>query len=121
MTPPKRTAKKAAKKAPAKKVAAKKAPAKKAPAKKVAAKKAPAKKVAAKKAPAKKAPAKKAAAAAAPMLISKSRTKDFLKGKGKRSGDDVIEALNAEVYALLEKASSRAEGNGRRTVRPTDF
>jgi chromatin remodeling complex protein RSC6 len=50
------TAKKAAKKAPAKKAATKKAPAKKA-----AAKKAPAKKAAAKKAPAKKAPAKKAA------------------------------------------------------------
>ena len=55
------TAKKAAKKAPAKKAAAKKAPAKKA-----AAKKAPAKKAAAKKAaPAKKAPAKKAAKKAA--------------------------------------------------------
>jgi upstream activation factor subunit UAF30 len=57
------TAKKAAKKAPAKKPAAKKAPAKKAaPAKKPAAKKAPAKKAAAKKAPAKKAAAKKAPA-----------------------------------------------------------
>lgn len=55
------TAKKAAKKAPAKKAPAKKAVAKKAPAKKPAAKKAPAKKAAPKKAPAKKAPAKKAA------------------------------------------------------------
>jgi upstream activation factor subunit UAF30 len=48
------TAKKAAKKAPAKKAAAKKAPAKKPAAKKAAAKKAPAKKAATKKAPAKK-------------------------------------------------------------------
>ena len=48
------TAKKAAKKAPAKKAPAKKVAAKKAPAKKAAAKKAPAKKAAAKKAPAKK-------------------------------------------------------------------
>jgi upstream activation factor subunit UAF30 len=55
------TAKKAAKKAPAKKAPAKKAAAKKAPAKKPAAKKAPAKKAAPKKAAAKKAPAKKAA------------------------------------------------------------
>ena len=60
MAAAKKTAKKAAKKAPTKKAAAKKA-AKKAPAKKAAAKKAPAKKAAAKKAPAKKAPAKKAA------------------------------------------------------------
>jgi upstream activation factor subunit UAF30 len=61
------TAKKAAKKAPAKKAATKKAPAKKA-----AAKKAPAKKAATKKAaPAKKAPAKKAAAKKAP---AKKRT-----------------------------------------------
>ncbi|MBI5718235.1 MAG: SWIB/MDM2 domain-containing protein [Burkholderiales bacterium] len=65
------TAKKAAKKAPAKKAAAKKAPAKKA-----AAKKAPAKKAAAKKAaPAKKAPAKKAAKKAAkPKAPAKKRT-----------------------------------------------
>ncbi|SEH86760.1 DNA-binding protein HU-beta [Mycolicibacterium rutilum] len=61
------TARKAAKKAPAKKsaakkTAAKKAPAKKAAAKKTAAKKAPAKKTAAKKTAAKKAPAKKSAA-----------------------------------------------------------
>jgi chromatin remodeling complex protein RSC6 len=65
------TAKKAAKKAPAKKSAAKKAPAKKAAAKKPAAKKAPAKKAAKKAAPAKKAPAKKAAKAAKP---AKKRT-----------------------------------------------
>jgi len=64
------TAKKAAKKAPAKKAPAKKAPAKKpaakkAPAKKPAAKKAPAKKAAAKKAPAKKPAAKKRTPSAA--------------------------------------------------------
>jgi chromatin remodeling complex protein RSC6 len=58
MAAAKKTAKKAAKKAPAKKAAATKA----APAKKAAAKKAPAKKAAAKKAPAKKAAAKKAPA-----------------------------------------------------------
>ncbi|MFO1295993.1 MAG: SWIB/MDM2 domain-containing protein [Rubrivivax sp.] len=65
------TAKKAAKKAPAKKAAKKAAPAKKA-----AAKKAPAKKAAAKKAaPAKKAPAKKAAKKAAkPKAPAKKRT-----------------------------------------------
>jgi upstream activation factor subunit UAF30 len=66
------TAKKAAKKSPAKKAPAKKAVAKKAPAKKAAAKKAPAKKAApAKKVAAKKAPAKKAAAKKAP---AKKRT-----------------------------------------------
>ncbi len=66
------TAKKAAKKAPAKKAATKKAPAKKA-----ATKKAPAKKAATKKAaPAKKAPAKKAAAkkGAKPKAPAKKRT-----------------------------------------------
>jgi chromatin remodeling complex protein RSC6 len=59
------TAKKAAKKAPAKKAAAKKAPAKKAAAKKAPAKKAAAKKAPAKKAAAKKAPAKKRTPSAA--------------------------------------------------------
>ncbi len=118
MTPPKRTAKKAAKKstkkAPAKK-AAKKAPAKKAA--KKSAKKAPAKK-AAKKATRRSAP--KAAAPAA-VMISKSRVKDHLKGKGLRSGDDVIAAVNAMVVEMLDDAAKRAEGNGRRTVRPVDF
>jgi hypothetical protein len=111
VTPPKRTAKKAA----AKKPVAKKAVAKKPVAKKPVAKKAVAKKPVAKKAASRK------AAAVLPMLVSKSRTKDFLKARGKRSGDDVIDALNDEVMAMLEKASLRAEGNGRRTVRPADF
>ena len=61
MAAAKKTAKKAAKKAPAKKAATKAAPAKKAAAKKAPAKKAAAKKAPAKKAAAKKAPAKKAA------------------------------------------------------------
>jgi chromatin remodeling complex protein RSC6 len=64
------TAKKAAKKAPAKKAAAKKAPAKKAAAKKPAAKKAPAKKAA----PAKKPAAKKAAPAKKAKAPAKKRT-----------------------------------------------
>ena len=65
------TAKKAAKKAPAKKAATKKAATKRAPAKKAAVKKAPAKKAATKKA----APAKKAAKKAAkPKAPAKKRT-----------------------------------------------
>lgn len=60
------SAKKVAKKAPAKKVVAKKAPAKKAAVKKVAAKKAPAKKAPAKKVAAKKAPVKAPAKKSAP-------------------------------------------------------
>jgi chromatin remodeling complex protein RSC6 len=70
------TAKKAAKKAPAKKAAVKKPAAKKAPAKKVVAKKAPAKKPVAKKAAAKKAPAKKVVAKKAPAKkAAKPKTK----------------------------------------------
>ncbi|MDY6995114.1 MAG: HU family DNA-binding protein, partial [Actinomycetota bacterium] len=84
------TARKAAKKAPAKKAAAKKAPAKKAPAKKApakkaAVKKAPAKKAAVKKAPAKKAPAKKAAVKKAPAKKAPAKKAPAKKAPAKKA------------------------------------
>ena len=79
------TARKAAKKSPAKKSAAKKAPAKKAAAKKAPAKKAAAKKAPAKKAAAKKAPAKKAAAKKAPAKKSAAKKAPAKKAATKRT------------------------------------
>lgn len=119
MAAAKKTAKKPAKKA-AKKTTAKKAPAKKAAAKKSTAKKAT-KKAPAKKSSAKKSTKKTAASGDKPMLLSKSKVKETLKGHGKRTDSALIDSLNDEIHALLEKAAGRADGNKRGTVRPGDL
>lgn len=131
------TAKKAAKKVPAKKVAKKatKKTAKKAPAKKAAkktAKKAPAKKAAkktAKKATKKtaKKTAKKAtkrtavATASTANVVVSSKVKESVRDGGIRMSSDFPEALNGEVQELITKAIARAKENGRGTVRPGDL
>jgi len=114
-------AKKAVKKAPAKKApakkAVKKAPAKKAPAKKAAkkapAKKAPAKK-AAKKAPAKKAPAKKAPAKkAAKKVVAKKKRPVVREDESPWTNAelaDVKTELHSERKRLLEEIASAEEG-----------
>ncbi len=109
-------AKKAAKKAPAKKAAAKKSTAKKATAKKAAAKKAPAKKAAGKRT------ARKATASASKEnLVVASKLRDAIRSKDIRMAGDLVDALNDEVHALVDKAVARAKGNNRGTVRPSDL
>ena len=106
------TAKKTAKKAPAKKVVTKKTPAKKAPAKKAPAKKAPAKKAPAKKAPAKKAPAKKAPAKKAPakkatvkkVIAEKITTKELEAEKGVKTTIIITPVPNISPVPAIEKS-----------------
>ena len=100
----------AKKKATKKKAAPKK---KKAAPKKKAAKK-PAKKAA--KKPAKKFAKKKAAL---DMIISKSRTKNAV-ADCNVSGE-FYAALNEFVYGVIAQAETRAQSNGRKTVRPQDL
>lgn len=104
----------AKKKATKKKAAPKK---KKAAPKKKAAKK-PAKKAAKKaaKKPAKKFAKKKAAL---DMIISKSRTKNAV-ADCNVSGE-FYAALNEFVYGVIAQAETRAQSNGRKTVRPQDL
>jgi hypothetical protein len=95
--------------------------------KKTAAKKAAApKKAAAKKAaPKKAAPKKKAAAkkAAAPkeVLFVASKVKAYIKQSDKMTASETLEALNDKIYAMLDAAIKRTEGNGRKTVKPQDL
>ena len=105
-------AKKTVKKTAVKKVATKKAAAPK------AAKKAT--KPAAKKAAAKKAPAKKAAATKEVLFVT-SKVKAYIKQSDKMTASETLDALNAKIYALLDEAIKRTEGNGRKTVKPQDL
>ena len=54
-------------------------------------------------------------------LVVKTKVKDFIKAKGKKSGDELIEALNAKVQEILLGAISRADANGRTTLRSQDL
>ena len=107
MAAAKKSAKKATKKA-AKKTA-KKATAKKATATKTA-----------KKATAKKTAKKATAAAASPVVVT-SKVRERLRQQDARMASDFVDALNAEVDVLVERAIQRAKDNGRSTVRPQDL
>ncbi len=98
-------------------MAAKKKSAKK-PARKAAAKKkAPArKKAAAKKKPARRGKAKKSVA---DMIISKSRTKNAVIDCN--VSGDFYGALNEKVISMIAEAEARASANGRKTLRPQDL
>jgi histone H3/H4 len=58
------------------------------------------------------------------MLLVGSKTKEALKGSGKKTfnvSSDTLEALNEQVYWLVEQAQKRCEANGRKTIRPYDI
>jgi hypothetical protein len=111
MAQAKKTAKKATKKA-TKKAASKKAPAKK------SAKKAASKKTAKK---ATKKAAKRTAASAPAQLVVASKVKEAVKSQDVRMSGEFVDALNAEVDALVARAVTRAKDNKRGTVRAQDL
>jgi hypothetical protein len=129
----------AAKKATAKKSTAKKSTAKKSTAKKSTAKKSTAKKAtgaakkatgaakkatgAAKKATrtAKKATKKAVAAATGGNVVVASKVKEAIRGQDVRMSSEFVDALNEHVNEVIARATERAKGNGRSTVRPGDL
>ncbi|WP_101296920.1 DUF1931 domain-containing protein [Halegenticoccus soli] len=52
-------------------------------------------------------------------LIVKSAVKEELSGKN--VSGDFYDALDQEVQTLLDRASKRADENGRKTVQPRDL
>lgn len=50
-----------------------------------------------------------------------SKVKELIKKHGCNTSGDLTEALSAWVDQVLTKACKRAEGNGRKTVRPVDL
>ena len=57
----------------------------------------------------------------ASMLLVSSKTKEALKSSGLNVSGDALVALNDKVHQLVEDAQARCEGNGRKTVKSTDF
>jgi hypothetical protein len=59
-------------------------------------------------------------AAAREVLVVGSKVKDVVKSAGLQSSGDLITAISDRVHEILTAALARAEGNGRKTVRPVD-
>ena len=58
------------------------------------------------------------------MLIVGSKSKEALKGSGKKTfnvSTGTLEALNEHMYWLIDQAQKRCEANGRKTIRPYDI
>lgn len=79
-----------------------------------------AKKKATKKKATKKKAAKKKAANQEVLLVG-SKVKAAIKDAGCNTAGDALEGLNAWVHWLVQQATTRAQANGRKTVRAHDF
>ena len=55
------------------------------------------------------------------VLVVASKVKEYIKAKGLQSSADVVPALSDAIYAMLDAAAARTQGNGRATVRPYDL
>jgi histone H3/H4 len=58
------------------------------------------------------------------MLLVGSKTKEALKGNGKKTynvSSDALDALNEYVYWIVDQAQKKCEANGRKTIRPYDI
>ena len=55
------------------------------------------------------------------ILVVGSKVKNYMRDKGVKSSGDLVEAVSAKVYQLLDAAVERARENKRSTVRPCDL
>lgn len=78
----------------------------------------------AKKKATKKKAAKKSTSKKKEMLVVGSKTKLALKGSGKNTynvSSDTMDAINEQLYWMIEQAQKRCAANGRKTIRPYDI
>ena len=54
-------------------------------------------------------------------LVVGSKVKAAIKAQGCNSSADVLDAMNNYMYWLVAQAASRAQANGRKTVRAHDI
>ncbi len=54
-------------------------------------------------------------------LVYKSRVKEVIKEKGLLCDSNLPDAASDKLQGLLDDAASRAQANGRKTVRPEDL
>jgi len=55
------------------------------------------------------------------MLVVASKVKSFIRCKDLMTSSEVIGALNAKIYALLDAAAERTKANRRSTIKPHDL
>jgi hypothetical protein len=55
------------------------------------------------------------------VLVVASKVKAYVKNKGMMSSSDAVEALNCQVYDLLDQAIARTQANKRSTLKPQDL
>lgn len=55
------------------------------------------------------------------MLVVASKVKAYVKSKGMMSSSESLGALNDAIYAILDAAIVRTQGNRRSTVKPQDL
>lgn len=55
------------------------------------------------------------------ILVVGSKVRDYIKSKECLTSSEVMEALSNKVYACLDEAINRANGNGRKTVTAKDL
>ena len=60
-------------------------------------------------------------ASATPTVIVGTKVKEYVKGHGCKNSSEVLEAANAALLEILDKACARAGSNKRSTVRAQDF
>jgi len=65
--------------------------------------------------------AKKAAKKQREVLVVASKVKEYIKSKGLQSSGEVVPALSAKIYEMIDEAASRTKENKRATVRPHDL
>jgi len=55
------------------------------------------------------------------ILVVGSKVKNYMREKNVKTSGELVEALSAKVYQLLDAAVERAQMNKRSTVRPYDL
>ena len=55
------------------------------------------------------------------MFVKQSAVKEYIKSQDCRTSGEAIEALNAEIAGLLDRAIVRCKDNKRGTVKPQDL
>ena len=55
------------------------------------------------------------------ILVVGSKVKEVIRAAGLRSDGELVEAVSDKVHEMLAAGMSRAETNGRSTVRPGDL
>ena len=55
------------------------------------------------------------------IIVVSSKVKEYIKSQECLTSSEVVEALSSKVYACLDEAINRANGNGRKTVTAKDI